>query len=144
MTTNILVVHSCCDESRVADHPWPSGAIYILTHEMRDPLGNVNLACDMLGRTDLTADQKHFVEIILRSSARINTLCDGVLQCCEVPETNQEPYAIRQILDDVLLLLENRIAHIIGRVIDGMPQRGGKLRLVTRPLGETQVIEIHQ
>ena len=172
MTANILIIHNCCAKSNVGNHQRPA-SVSVLTHEVRNPVGNIEMACDMLNQTGLSPYQKNFVDIILRSSRRIDELTNAVLQSFGALDVNHELYSIQQLLDEVLMMLDSRIVqrqisvireypdpedgimldvrktkaaliNIIGHAIDGMPPKGGKLKLSTRPLGEMRVIEIQQ
>ena len=142
-----------------------------LAHEVRNPLTNINLSIDMLNSAITDVELKVYVDIITRSSKRINHLINELLlnQEIEEPETNK--YSLHQLLDDALTLTADRImlkkirvsgdsgaedgkigvdkakivialTNIIINAIEAMSAQNGELTLVTRSIANKYVIEI--
>ena len=72
-----------------------------LIHEVRNPLTNINLAVEMLSSLVIGEEEKSYLDIILRSSNRINTLVtDLVIQQHSNVEKVEE-YSLHHLLDEV-------------------------------------------
>ena len=70
-------------------------------HEIRNPLTSINLAAVMLDSVLLSAEGKQYVDIIKRSTARINFLVESLFKSQpKKRETNY--YSILQLLNDVV------------------------------------------
>ena len=81
-----------------------------LAHELRNPLTNINLAIDLLDLSTTDIDQKEFIDVIRRSSARINILINEFIKCQKVEEIIEEKHSLNQLLDEVLEMAQDRIA----------------------------------
>jgi signal transduction histidine kinase len=147
-----------------------TGFASALAHEVRNPLTNINLSIDMLNSAITDKELKIYVDIITRSSKRINHLINELLyQVIEEPETNK--HSLHQLLDEALTLTADRImlkkirvrkeyggedgkvcvdkekigialTNIIINAIEAMSAQNGELTLVTRSIGNKYVIEI--
>jgi nitrogen-specific signal transduction histidine kinase len=62
-----------------------------LVHEIKSPLCNIYLACDVLNDSDLGETQRICLEIIMRGSVRINNLTDSILCSLETGEGDNKP-----------------------------------------------------
>jgi signal transduction histidine kinase len=142
-----------------------------LAHEVRNPLSNINLACEMLTSTLLDNDQKIYVDIIKRASSRINRLVTELLTSGAQDELPSDNQSIHQLLDEVLAMTSDRIrlknitiskdystidcriwmnkqqmkialTNIIINAIEAMPEESGKLKLITRSINSQSVITI--
>jgi nitrogen-specific signal transduction histidine kinase len=58
----------------------------LLAHEVRNPLTNINLSIDMLKSVIMDNELKIYLDIISRSSTRINYLINEILRCQENAE----------------------------------------------------------
>ena len=143
----------------------------VLAHEIRNPLTSINLAVQMLQAIVTSDSGKACLDIILRSSVRINGMITDLLTPVVAEVTDQEKYSIRQLLEDVLEITEDRatlknitvkkeycvhdgeiimnrskmkiaLTNIIINAIDAMPSENGQLKLITRHLNGKWVIEI--
>lgn len=143
-----------------------------LAHEVRNPLSNINLALGMLNYTHLNEEQKQCLDIIGRASVRINSLISTLLRSDLAVEAPLEFHYLPQLLDEVLLLAEDRIrlknvtvirdytatghrilmdkekmrialTNIVINAIDAMSLEDGELKLVTRSADGLDTIEIH-
>jgi signal transduction histidine kinase len=143
----------------------------MVMHEIRNPLSNILLAAEMMKGTTTDNNQEIYLDIILRASARINSMVTDLLKGEQVPEPATEKYFIHQLLDEVLVFNEDKIllknisvrkdcttidckvagdmkqmkmaiTNIIVNAIDAMPAVKGKLKLVTKSINGRCVIEI--
>lgn len=142
-----------------------------LAHEIRNPLSTIKLAVEML-QSGITGDnQKIFLDIIMRSSVRINDLITDLLKCQQANEVQTEKYSICQLLDEVLEMAKDRImlknisvrkeyaakdckivlnrskmklalTNIIINAIDAMSTENGELKLVTKLVDDRYTIQI--
>ena len=59
-----------------------SGAYdFLLAHEVRNPLTNIDLAMEMLLAGVKNEEHKTYMDIIVRSSMRINELMNELIKC---------------------------------------------------------------
>lgn len=132
----------------------------VFAHEIRNPLTNINLAVYML-KTDIqTGDIDKYLDIIKRSSARINEIVNEFLQSYRDAPAKSGNISINGLLDEILeiakdgILLKNisvkkfyttnfcellldkpkitvALLNIIVNAIEAMPSANGELRLTT-------------
>jgi signal transduction histidine kinase len=148
-----------------------SGYFSALVHEVRNPLCNIKLACDVLNLTKLDEEQRACLNIVIRGSTRINELINTLLDFDGIEAPKYARYSLRQLLEDVLIMAGDRILlkrievareyaapedgvfldiekmkialiNIVNNAIDAMPSEKGKLRVVTRSAGQLSSIEI--
>jgi signal transduction histidine kinase len=158
-------------DSRPAPHFQSSRFASALAHEVRNPLTNINLSIDMLNSAITNSELKIYLDIILRSSMRINHLINELLQYQDIEESETNKHSLHQLLDEVLTLTADRIllkkirvrkeygtedgkicvnkekigialTNIIINAIEAMSVQNGELTLVTRSIGNKYVIEI--
>jgi len=86
----------------------PARFVTALAHEVRNPLTNINLAVDMLecAKDD---DPTLYLDIIRRSSARINHLIGELLKYQEPDKAQESRYSMHRLLDEVLEMAGDRI-----------------------------------
>jgi signal transduction histidine kinase len=149
----------------------PSQFVPALIHEIRNPLTTINLALQMLRSTVISYDRKLYLDVIMRSAARINDLIGDILRSCQPDEMHPGKYPVHQLLDEALAMAEDRIllknimirkdyttldckvlvdkqkikialSNIIINAIEAMPSGNGELRLVTRSINGRCSIEI--
>jgi signal transduction histidine kinase len=80
-----------------------------LAHEMRNPLANINLSVKLLESAIKDDDLKVYLDIIMRSSGRINHLLKELLKYQPQDEVVVAKHSICQLLDDVIGMTEDRI-----------------------------------
>lgn len=143
----------------------------ILAHEVRNPLTSINLSIVLLAAEIKKADLKVYLDIIRRSSARINDLVNELLKYQEADKVPAESHSIHRLLDEVLEMARDRIllknisvrkeyaaqdyhivvnrpkmkiafTNIVINAIDAMGTAKGQLKLVTRLTEEKYVIQI--
>src|ERR1700752_3249413 len=86
-----------------------AGNSSVLVHEVRNPLCNIGLALEMLKATTLDEEQKQYLNIIMRGSVRINDLLITLLTADQTKEVASGSYSLRQLLEEVLVMAEDRI-----------------------------------
>ena len=135
--------------------------ISVLVHELRNPLANIILTVHLLESKLLDDNDRLYMDIIKRSSAKINDLVNDLLKGQREEIIPTEKYSIHQLLDEVIeaandkIVLKNitvkkeyapcdlkikmdmpkiRIAltNIVINAIDAMPSEKGELRLGTK------------
>src|SRR6185295_19607571 len=76
-----------------------------LAHEIRNPLGGIKGAAQLLRRAaDGIPSVKEFTDIMIREVDRVNQLIEQLLDLSRPAELDLAPVNIHEILDDVLLL----------------------------------------
>jgi len=78
----------------------PARFVTALAHEVRNPLTNINLAVDMLECAARDDDPKLYLDIIKRSSARINHLISDLLKFQAMSSENGELRLTEGLVDD--------------------------------------------
>jgi len=140
-----------------------------LIHEVRNPLTNINLAVEMLGSAIKDNQLKIYLDIITRSSIRINSLICDLLKYED--EVQVEKCSLHQLLDEVLEMAGDRIrlkkiavskdyasndckielnrlkmliglTNIVVNSIDAMIPGKGELKLVTKSVEGKCIIQI--
>ena len=149
----------------------PKRSISVLVHEIRNPLTNINLSLHIL-KSGISDDRLiPFLNIIDRSSERIDELLKKLLDFRETDEPTEQYNAVYQLLDAALALTADRIllkqvkvnknydkqrcaiilnrsqicfaiTNIIINAIDAMPTDNGKLSLLTKTIDEVYIIQI--
>jgi len=71
----------------------------VLAHEVRNPLTNINLSIEMLRSVITDVDQLAYLDIITRSSARINDLINELLKYQHADEILAEDHSIHSLID---------------------------------------------
>jgi signal transduction histidine kinase len=87
----------------------PARFVTALAHEVRNPLTNINLAVDMLECAARDDDPKLYLDIIKRSSARINHLISDLLKFQEPDKAEGNAYSMHRLLEEVLEIAADRI-----------------------------------
>jgi len=142
-----------------------------LAHEIRNPLSNINLSVAMLESIIKNDDLKIYLDIIMRSSRRINDLITELLKHQQADEVLVEEHSFHQLLDDVLEIAGDRITlrnitvrkdydtrdrkigmnrlrmkialtNIIINAIDAMTPEKGILKLVTKSFYGKYILQI--
>lgn len=82
----------------------------VIAHEVRNPLTNINLACEQL-QSELDPDEgtKMLFNMISRNSERINQLVSDLLNSTRVAELAFSEASINDILDSTIELARDRI-----------------------------------
>lgn len=96
-------------EPEEMSNPRKINAATIMAHEVRNPLTNINLATDLLSLVIQDADKTVYLDIIRRSSLRINELLNELLLRQTEEDTITEENSIHELLDEVLEMAKDRI-----------------------------------
>jgi signal transduction histidine kinase len=139
--------------------------ISALAHEIRNPLANINLSVKLLETEIKSEELKTYLDIIMRSSIRINNLIKELLIYQHSEEVPSEKHSIHELLDEVIEMTKDRIklknitvlklyeaedcsilmnrqkmkiamTNIIINAIDAMASMNGILKLVTTCTGK--------
>jgi signal transduction histidine kinase len=150
----------------------PAQFVSALAHEIRNPLGNINLALELLDTIGLDEEQRQYLGVIERGAGRIKDLVSRLLTLDLAKEVNYEVYSLHQLLEEVVVAARDRIVmknisvtreytatdhrvfldpervkialtNIVINAIDAMSSETGELKLVTSSSGELSSIEIH-
>jgi PAS domain S-box-containing protein len=82
----------------------------ILAHEVRNPLTNINIAMDMMESEFSIEGAQQYLDIVRRSSRRINELVSELLDSSRQKELTFENITLRQIIEQTLEMASDRIA----------------------------------
>lgn len=82
--------------------------ISAVAHEARNPLTNINLAVEMLKEMPGNQEQKTYLDIIIRASGRISNLVTDLLNSYKADDKKVELLSLHQLLDEVLVITEDR------------------------------------
>jgi signal transduction histidine kinase len=97
------------DELRSIEKFAVSGRISrTIAHEIRNPLTNINLACEQI-RISPDSDSQVLLDMIKRNSKRINDLITDLLNSTKFSELIPKKVFIHNILDEALQLAADRI-----------------------------------
>jgi len=110
-------------QASVPEKSLPDSFISALAHEVRNPLSNINLSISMLEAAIKDDDLKIYLDIIRRSSTRINNQITELLKYQLADEAPAEKHSIEQLLDEVIAMSADRIAlkHVVVRKSYGIP-----------------------
>jgi signal transduction histidine kinase len=135
--------------------------VSVLAHELRNPLTNIILTVHLLESKILDDNDRMYMDIIKRNSAKINDLINDLLKGQKKDEIQTEKHSIHQLLDEVIELASDRLVlknvvvkknyvpcdlkvkmdkpklkialtNIIINAIDAMGSKNGELRLATK------------
>ena len=135
--------------------------VSVLVHELRNPLTNIILTIHLLESKIMDDNDRLYMDIIKRSTERINDLINDVLKEQEKDKIRSEKHSIHQLLDEVIeaandkIMLKNiavkkdyapydlkikmdmpkikiALTNIIINAIDAMGSEDGELRLGTK------------
>jgi signal transduction histidine kinase len=88
----------------------PEKDLSALAHEVRNPLTNINLSLEVLKAALKDSDLKRYLDIIMRSSTRINDLIKQLLKSQLTDELREDKYSIHELLDEVIEMEQDRIS----------------------------------
>jgi signal transduction histidine kinase len=150
---------------KINDDPGPF--IIALIHELRNPLTNIKLSVELLESAATDDKWQIFLDIIRRSTTRINDLVNDLLKSRQYAG-QAERHSLHQLLDEVVELAKDRISlknivvikkydqdcelslnrpemkialtNIIGNAIEAMTAGEGLLKVVTKSINGKYVL----
>jgi two-component system nitrogen regulation sensor histidine kinase GlnL len=90
-----------------------------LAHEVRNPLGGLRGAAQLLERQLVDPEQREYTQVIIREADRLVDLTDSLLGPTRAPA--HEPLNIHELLERVVLLLEAEVPASVGLYRDYDP-----------------------
>jgi len=80
-----------------------------LAHEVRNPINNINLACEHLRSTATTEENEIYLDIIYRNSGRINELIKELLNSSKPSEMQLKDSILQSVVDEIINIARDRI-----------------------------------
>jgi signal transduction histidine kinase len=84
--------------------------VAVMSHEIRNPLSGVMAMTDLLLDTDLTSDQREYLEAVRKSAAALLTVTDDVLDLSKIEAgritIESSAFDLRDIVEDIAKMLE--------------------------------------
>jgi signal transduction histidine kinase len=80
-----------------------------LAHEVRNPINNINLACEHLRSTDTSEENEIYLDIIYRNSGRINELIKELLNSSKPSEMQLKDCILQSVVDEIVNIARDRI-----------------------------------
>ena len=90
-------------------HRPPTAFVYALIHEIRNPVNNISLSVGLLKPLLKDNELNTYLDIIQRSTKRINDLISDLLKNQELWGMRLELYSIHDLLDEALDVNKDRI-----------------------------------
>ncbi|MBC7948689.1 MAG: HAMP domain-containing histidine kinase [Chitinophagaceae bacterium] len=149
----------------------PGQLVSALAHEVRNPLSNINMAVELLKESAMDEEQKLYLDIVIRASARINDLVTDLLTSPLADELLLDKHSMHTLLDEVIDMAGDRImlrhvnvlkqycdedcrvflnrakvkmalTNIVINAIEAMNPFSGELKVITRSIGGSFLIQI--
>lgn len=146
--------------------------VSVLVHELRNPLTNIILTVHLLESKVLDDNDRMYMDIIKRSSTKINDLINDLIKGQHEQEIQMEEYSLHQLLDEVIEMASDKIilknvvvkksyaprdlkikldmpkikialTNIIINAIDAMGSENGLLKLSTEIIKGRCAVSIH-
>ncbi|HOX26270.1 MAG TPA: ATP-binding protein [Candidatus Krumholzibacteria bacterium] len=116
--TDLTEVRRLQDHLRRADRLAGVGELAAsIAHELRNPLASIRGSVEMLaGDLELTGHHAQLMQLILRESARLNTIITDFLAFARMRPAQPQPIALDRFLEEVLLQLRQHVSAHAGRV----------------------------
>ncbi len=93
------------EEMRKADRLAMMGTIAAgLAHEIKNPLGGIKGAAQLLTRERFSPESAEYLQIIVKESDRVNRLVNQLLTFARPKDLNLEPVNVNELIDAILIL----------------------------------------
>jgi two-component system sensor histidine kinase PilS (NtrC family) len=88
-----------------------------IAHEIRNPLASIRGSVEILaGELDLEGYQNQLLELVLKESARVNTIINDFLAYSRMPAANKTCFGAREFRDQISLQIRQHVAAKDGQV----------------------------
>lgn len=147
-----------------------TGRLTALAHELRNPLTDINLSVGMMEGAVDKGDIKMYLDIIMRSSARISDLVTEILRQGRHAIKQEAQYSVHQLLEEVLKISDDRLTlknitvsrqyspddfkmnadrlrmkiamtNIVINAVEAMGTKKGELKLITKSAGDQFIVQ---
>lgn len=81
-----------------------------LAHEVRNPINNINLACEHLRNNDTSEENTLYYDIVYRNSGRINELIKELLNSSRPSEMQLKDAILQSVIDEIVNAAKDRIS----------------------------------
>jgi len=114
------------EEVRKADRLAMMGTIAAgLAHEIKNPLGGIKGAAQLLTRETLSSESGEYLQIIIKETDRVNRLVNQLLTFARPKELKLQPININELIDALLILqklpLEKRKIRLVREFDPSLP-----------------------
>jgi len=142
-----------------------------LAHEVRNPINNINLACEHLRSLNTSEENEIYLDIIYRNSGRINELIKELLNSSKPSEMQLKDCILQSVVDEIVNIARDRInlknimlqvdspsefiniycdydklvialLNILINAVEAIEHNNGRISITLRKEKETAVIEI--
>lgn len=80
-----------------------------LAHEVRNPINNINLACEHLRSLDMPEESDLYLDIVTRNSGRINELIKELLNSSRPSEMQMKEMPVQSVIDEIVNISRDRM-----------------------------------
>jgi two-component system nitrogen regulation sensor histidine kinase GlnL len=114
------------EEVRKADRLAMMGTIAAgLAHEIKNPLGGIKGAAQLLTRETLSPESSEYLQIIIKEADRVNRLVNQLLTFSRPKDLSLEPLNLNELIDAILILqkepLEKKKVRIVREFDPSLP-----------------------
>lgn len=125
------------EELRQSDRLATAGLIASgLAHEIKNPLGGIRGAAQLLARKDVPPDMKQCLDIIIKETTRVDHLVSELLTLGSPKRLHWQPLNINELLNEILLLqkkvLEEKKVTLIREYDPSLPKVRGDAERLTQ------------
>ncbi len=112
---DILLVEQIREEKRKADEANAAKSVFLshMSHEIRTPMNAIVGMTEILLRTELTSEQREYLNYIRSSGNALVMIINDILDISKIEagkmELVEDEYEIRPMLNDISMIIKNRI-----------------------------------
>lgn len=138
---DILLVEQIREEKRKADEANAAKSVFLshMSHEIRTPMNAIVGMTEILLRTELTGEQREYLNYIRSSGNALVLIINDILDISKIEagkmELVEDEYEIRPMLSDISMIIKNRIGdkpvELLQEIDENLPERlwGDGLRI---------------